>query len=63
MHKLPVLGQDNKIHCCSVDNNNVSCCEQNMTVKQVNPDFFCLQNAIIWCYECSYLLEKQDEEK
>ncbi len=64
MCKLSVLGNDNKIHCCSVDNKEITSCRE-VTVRQVNPDFGKLQSVginILWCYECSYLLEKQELE-
>lgn len=61
MYKLLALGQDNKLHCCSVNNKGVSACEDKMTIKQVNPDLGRLQKAgidLLWCYECSALLEE-----
>lgn len=61
--KMLCLGRDNKIHCCDVSNTDYTSCKE-VPVKQVNPDLGKLQSVgieLIWCYECSHLLEKQDE--
>ena len=63
MSKILCLGADNVLHCCEVSKKTITCCGE-VPVKQVNPDIGKLQSAgvdIIWCYECSHLLEKQDE--
>jgi len=60
MYKLVVLGKDDKIHCCNVGDKKVSCCEEKIPVQQVCPDFYKL-GSVIWCYECSHLLDQQEE--
>lgn len=65
MYKILALGKDNVLHCCSVDNKSTTSCKSKISVNQVNPNLSKLQNAgisLIWCYECSYLLEKQEED-
>lgn len=59
MYKLLALGVDNKIHCVSVADKSMSCCEDAMPIKRVNPDFSKL-SEITWCYECSSLIGEQD---
>ncbi|AHK11593.1 hypothetical protein S140_186 [Shewanella sp. phage 1/40] len=59
MYKLAAVGVDGVIHCCSVFNKEISCCESNMPIKQVNPNFSKLTN-ITWCYECSHLLDLEE---
>lgn len=63
MSKILCLGKDNVLHCCEVSDKSTTSCGS-VTVKQVNPDLGKLQTAgieLIWCYECSYLLEQQEE--
>ena len=62
MYKLVCLGQDSVLHCCGVGDKTTTSCGE-VTVKQTNPDLSKLQKAgisLIWCYECSHLLEKQE---
>jgi hypothetical protein len=66
MHKLLALGKDNVLHCCGVNDKSVSSCGEGIPIKQVNPNLGKLQSAgisLIWCYECSHLLEEQDYEE
>ena len=61
-YHLPVLGNDNIIHCAEVGDLEVTSCEDKCSVKQVNPDFKKLQRSginILWCYECDDILYKQ----
>ena len=63
---LPVLGNDNIIHCVEVGDSSTTACEGKCSVKQVNPDFGKLQSVgipILWCYECSHILEEQKEKQ
>ena len=60
-YQLLNLGVDGKIHCCEVSDKGVSSCAERVPVKQVNPDFEKLFE-ITWCYECSAIFEKQEEE-
>lgn len=65
MHKLLALGKDNVLHCCYVDEKSVSSCGET-TIKQVNPNLGKLQSvgiSLTWCYECSRLLEEQEEKE
>lgn len=62
MYKLLVLGKDNVSHCCDANDKSVSSCGETI-IKQVNPNLSKLQSvgiSLIWCYECSHLLEEQD---
>lgn len=53
---ITVLGVDGVIHCASNSNTEFSACSKHMPTKRVNPDFNKLTD-IVWCYECSALLE------
>lgn len=58
-HQLLGLGVDGKIHCYSVYNKQVSSCECAIPSAQINPDFRKLPE-VVWCYECSDIIDKQD---
>ncbi|UZV41145.1 hypothetical protein vBVpaMR16F_79 [Vibrio phage vB_VpaM_R16F] len=62
MYKLVAVGKDNIIHAVDVSDKSRSCCEKGIPIKQVNPNFYKLNHEILWCYECSYLLELQEGE-
>lgn len=59
MYQILALGKDNLIHCCSVSNKKVSTCEDHVSIKQVNPNFYKLP-LVMWCYECSAILERSE---
>jgi hypothetical protein len=56
--KILALGKDGKIHCVDVQDKSKSCCEQQMTIQQVNPDFSKMKIHPYWCYECDNILEE-----
>lgn len=60
--KLTAVGKDKLIHCVSVSDKSVSVCSKKISVTQVNPDFKKLPFRPVWCYECSHILEVEDEE-
>ncbi len=63
MYKLLALGKDNVLHCCDANDKVTSSCGEGIPIKQVNPNLGKLQSvgiSLIWCYECSRLLEEQD---
>ena len=53
---ITVLGVDNIIHCSNHSDTTKSACNAKVPVKRVDPDFEKLSD-IIWCYECSDILE------
>lgn len=53
---LPMLGKDGIIHVCSLKNTKESICKESVPSARTNPDFGKLRN-IVWCYDCSALLE------
>lgn len=54
-----VLGNDNVIHCAKYSDTSKTACEKHIPVKRINPNFDKLRN-ILWCYECSAILEEED---
>lgn len=61
---MTTLGVDGKIHCCDVQDKERSSCETRIKTRETNPDFNRMPydiKQITWCYECSSILERQEE--
>lgn len=62
MTKLIAVGKDNFFHVVDASDKRTSCCDNSMPIVQVNPDFTKV-SARFWCYECSALLEKEEDHE